>query len=87
MTTITSKQKSAFSFDDEFNTNPPPQQHLFVRGGGSGPLTSYVWPQSLVVLPQQVVEDQSGVLLVRPGDQHLTDGGVVEIFIIVAIFQ
>lgn len=50
-------------------------------------LTADVRPQGLIVLPQQVVEDERGVLLVRPGHQHLVDGGVVEVLLVVAIFQ
>lgn len=49
-------------------------------------LTSDIRPQRLVVLPQQVVEDEGGVLLVRPGSQHLVDG-VVVVILVVAIFQ
>lgn len=53
----------------------------------TGPrLTSNVWPQSLVIFPQQVIQYEGCVLLMRPGNQHLIDSHVVVIFI-VAIFQ
>lgn len=50
-------------------------------------LTSDVRPQRLVIFLEQVVEDERGVLLVRPGHQHLIDVGVVVILVVVAIFQ
>lgn len=50
-------------------------------------LTPDVRPQRLVIFLEQVVEDERGVLLVRPGHQHLIDVGVVVILVVVAIFQ
>lgn len=50
-------------------------------------LTSDVRPQRLVIFLEQVVEDERGVLLVRPRHQHLIDVGVVVILVVVAIFQ
>jgi len=50
-------------------------------------LTSDVRPQRLVVFLQQIVEDARGVLVVRPGDQHLVDTGVVGILVVGAIIQ
>lgn len=50
--------------------------------------TSYVRPQRLVIFLEQVVEDECGVLLVRPGYQHLIDSVLVPVVsIVVAIFQ
>lgn len=62
-------------------SNKPPtlhQPHLI--------LTSDIWPQRLVVLLEQIVQNERGILLVRPGDQHLIDSGVLMIFVVVAIF-
>lgn len=50
-------------------------------------LTSDVRPQVLVVFLQKVVQHDGGVLLMRPGYQHLIDCGVMVILVIAIIQQ